>query len=188
MTTQPILIAPYSHEVYHTVTPSSLHEARQIFTSTGAQDAINTTIRDCFLKHKVEKQFSACVNHRHFDIEPNERNIDLAGQAAASSNLNNIHACSWLFYNGALYPYEFKRLPPGQSIAEPPQDFRTDLGHILEKKGLCDIIGLQSYSEGVVGVESTDHDTRVSTTVDHDESFDPSAHRGKIQMASFAFF
>lgn len=88
-----------------------------------------------------------------------------------------------------MHPYEFKRLAPGdESLPIPPQKFVTELGLLLEREGLSDIIGLQVYTDGIVGVESTDHDTNVSTTVDHEEKAMAAMDTSAYQNASFAFF
>lgn len=179
----------YDHEVYHSIVPPALHVARQRFEEANAQEAINTVIRDCFLRHGVEDNFSACVNHRHFDIQPDERNVELGGRAMKSTDLTNIQPCTWLFHKAKLYPYEYKRVLSAERLPTPPQDFVTDLGLVLEKEGLSDIIGLQLYTNGVVGVESTDHDTNISTTVDHEEKDTGEfIHSPRMVKASFAFF
>jgi hypothetical protein len=179
-----IIAVPYDHNVYHLVTKPSLHAATETFDSRNVQHFINTVIRDCFLKYNVHKIFSACLLHRHFDLNSDERNIEEDGQAIASTNFDNAHACSWLFYDGKLYPYEFKR---GNALPIPPVDFVTELGLILQANSLCDIIGLQVYENGIVGMESTDHAARVSTTINYSEGA-AELKQAKAAMASFAFF
>jgi hypothetical protein len=178
-----IVEAPYDHDVYHLVTKPSLHAAVEAFESRNVQHAINTVIRDCFLKHNVEKTFSACLLHRHFDLGPEEHNIEEDGQAIASTDLADIQACSWLFYDGKLFPYEYKQ----GTLPKPPVDFVTELGLILQANGLCDIIGLQMHEDGVVGIESTDHAARISTTKNYPEGA-PELQESKAAIASFAFF
>ncbi|KAF7593659.1 hypothetical protein BBP40_011065 [Aspergillus hancockii] len=175
---------PYNHEVYHLATKPSLHAATENFDSRNVQNAINTVIRDCFLRHNVQKQFSACLLHRHFDLKPDERNIEENGRAAASTNFNNIYACSWLFYDGKLFPYEFKR---GMPLPTPSVPFITELGAILQANDLWNIIGIQAYTDGFVGMETTDHEAKVSTTVEYSECA-PELKETKAAMASFAFF
>ncbi|KAH8428351.1 uncharacterized protein LDX57_006052 [Aspergillus melleus] len=176
--------AVYNHSVYHSGTKPSLHAAIETFNSRNVQHYINTVIRDCFLKHRVEKAFSACILHRHFDLNPGERNIEENGQAVASTNLNNIHACSWLFHNEKLFPYEFKR---GGPLPKPPAEFITELGSLLQSNDLCDIIGVQVYEDGIVGMESTDHAKRISTTINYPEMA-PELKERNAKIASFAFF
>ncbi|KAL4884861.1 hypothetical protein BJY04DRAFT_180916 [Aspergillus karnatakaensis] len=183
-----ITIAPYSHEVYHNVTKPSLYEAIQGFRSSNAMQYINTVIRDCFLKHNLQKQFTACINHRHFDISPNERNIEEDdGSAFGSADLDGIIPCTWLFHEGKLYPYEFKRGAEEESN-EPPLEFVNELGTILEKHGLCDVIGLQAYTDGIVGMEKTDHERNVSTTRSFPEGAPELQDPRNAVVASFAFF
>jgi hypothetical protein len=181
------IIEPYNHNVYHAGTPASLHTATQVFTSRNAQHSINTVIRDCFLKHNVEDAFSACLNHRHFDLRPDERNIEEGGVAIASRDFNDIQPCTWLFYQGKLYPYEFKRVRVGQSLSVPPAEFAAELCKVLQESQLADLIGIQLYTDGIIGLETTDHVTRTSTTVDYQEGSEDFKHYAKA-MASFAFF
>ncbi|KAJ6787682.1 hypothetical protein PWT90_09647 [Aphanocladium album] len=191
MSPRSITMADYDHEVYHTIVTPSLRAAQERFDAANAQESINTVIRDCFLRHGVEDHFSACVNHRHFDIAPHERNVESGGRAVASNDLAGIYPCTWLFHKGRLYPYEFKRSSSeeGGSLPVPPQDFVTELGLLLEERGLSEVIGLQVYTDGVVGVESTDHETNVSTTVDVDEKdAGKYVHQPSYVRASFAFF
>jgi hypothetical protein len=178
-----VIEIPYNHGIYHAATKPSFSDAQAAFSASNAQQAINTIIRDCFLKHKVEKLFSACVIHRHFDLNPDECNIEERGRAVASRNLDNIQPCSWLFYKGKLFAYEFKRVNYGLPI--PPPEFVAELGSILEAERLCDIIGIQLYMDGLVGVESTDHEARVSTTVNYSEN---EVNNDQDGSASFAFF
>lgn len=175
---------PYDHTIYHAATNTSLHSVQALFDSKNAQSAINTFIRDCFLKHGVEKTFSACVIHRHFDLAPNERNIEENGRAIASKDLENIYPSHWLFHDGKLYPYEFTRGSNSGPVL--PQEFVDELGRVLMENDLCDVIGVQVYKDGVVGFECTDHEKRVSTTVEYGEEETPETE-GMVR-ASFAFF
>ncbi|KAL3454237.1 hypothetical protein BJX65DRAFT_302024 [Aspergillus insuetus] len=184
---QSISIAPYDHDVYHEVTKPSLHEALDAFKSTNAMHYVNTIIRDCFLRHGVEKSFTACINHRHFDLSPSERNIEEPdGRARASTDLTDIQPCSWLLHERRLYPYEFKR--GKEELSEPPAEFVNELGLILVEHGLCDVIGLQVYTDGVVGMESTDHESRVSMTKSYAEGAPEVMTPENAVVASFAFF
>ncbi|KAJ0413273.1 hypothetical protein BJY00DRAFT_319945 [Aspergillus carlsbadensis] len=184
---QAIPLAPYSHDVYHRVTKPPLNEALAAFTSTNAMHYVNTVIRECFLRHGVEKSFTACINHRHFDLSPTERNIEEPdGRTLASTDLTNIQPCSWLFHEGKLYPYEFKRGEEG--LSEPPAEFVNESGAILTEHGLCDVIGLQAYTDGIVGMENTDHESRVSTTKSYAEGAPELTVPRNAVVASFAFF
>ncbi|KAL5341944.1 hypothetical protein BJX70DRAFT_386393 [Aspergillus crustosus] len=168
-----VTIAPYSHDAYHTVTKPSLHEAIKAFNAANAMHYINTVIRDCVIKHNVQQQFTACIKHRHFDLTPDQRNIEEEdGRAFGSSNLENITPCSWLFHEGKLYPYEFKR-QAGEQPSGPPQAFVDELGAIVEKHGLCD---------------KTDHEDRVSTTKSYAEGAPELQDPKNAVVASFAFF
>lgn len=175
---------PYDHETYHQATNRSLSAAKNAFDAHDAQNAIHTAIRDGFFKHGVEKTCSACLIHRHFDLGPGERNVEEGGRATtASRDLEGIFASSWLFYEGKLFPYELRRGKEGIAV---PGEFVDGLGGILMRHGLCAVLGFQVYTEGVVGVESTDIVERVSTMVDYPEET-PLKDEDMIK-ASFAFF
>ncbi|KAL4938271.1 hypothetical protein BDV06DRAFT_201218 [Aspergillus oleicola] len=186
-----IVKAPYSHEVYHNVTKPSLREAMDAFHASNAMKAVNTVIRDCFLKHNVQNDLTACINHRHFNLSPTERNIEESdGRATASSDFNQIVPCSWLFDEGKLYPYEYRRSEKGDDRPPKlPTEFINEFGAILAENGIGDIIGLQSYNPGVVGMEITDHATRTSTTKMYAEGSDEALKETRrAVVASFAFF
>lgn len=55
------------------------------------------------------------------------------------------------------------------AVQQPPAAFLVDLGEILQSQGICDLVGLQTYTDGVIGLESTDYETNVSTTVEQGE-------------------
>ena len=138
-----------------------------------------------------ENDFSCGILHRHFELSPDERNIEEPdGRASASKNLDNIYPCSWLYYEGKLVPYEFRHSPgvnpKDLGLPTLPPQFVTDLGHLLQDRDLCDIIGIQLYTNGTVGMEGTDHAERFSTTEDHDEKTYVPPHNAN--RASFAFF
>ncbi|KAL4799562.1 hypothetical protein BDV19DRAFT_261363 [Aspergillus venezuelensis] len=191
-----ITISPYSHQIYHNVTKPSLHEAMDDFHSSNAMTAVNTVIRDCFIKHNLQNKFTACINHRHFDLDPSERNIEESdGRATASTDIEGIVPCSWLFHEGKLYPYEYRRVEKEKdegAEVEPnlPQEFINELGSILAENGISDIIGIQSYNPGIVGMESTDRPTRTSTTKSYVEGSEEAmeATKENAVVASFAFF
>jgi len=176
----PIMEMPYDPNIYHAVT-LSLHEACEKSSKCNAQEAVFTTIRDCFLLHNVESTFSACLIHRHFDLTDSERNVEVDGKATASADLNGIYSSSWMYSNGKLYPYEFKRSP----VATPPAAFVEEYGEILQACGLSGLIGFQAYTDGVIGVESTDLEARVSTTIEQSEH---EPVEDGMAAASWAFF
>jgi hypothetical protein len=128
-------------------------------------------IRDCFLKYNVEGILSACIVHRHYDLASNERNVESDGKAVASNDFDGLYPSSWMFFDGKCYPYEFTRNPGSQ----PPEDFVEEYGRVLKEAGMCDLIGFQYYTNGVVGLETTVDN--VSTTVEQD-----------MGPASWAFF
>lgn len=86
-----------------------------------------------------------------------------------------------MFYQGRWYPYEYKRY----AVQQPPAAFLVDLGEILQSQGICDLVGLQTYTDGVIGLESTDYETNVSTTVEQGEEAPVPAG---MEPASWAFF
>ncbi|KAL2818724.1 hypothetical protein BDW59DRAFT_175072 [Aspergillus cavernicola] len=156
----------YNHEVYHLIIKPSLRAATKTFVSRNTQHFINTVIRDCFLKHNVQKAFSVCLLHRHFDLDQDKRNIEEDSQAVALTNLDNIYSSSWLFHDRKLLPYEVKQ---GDILPTPPADFVAELGLMLQTNSLYNIIGLQIFQDGIVGMEKIDYAARISTTVSYPE-------------------
>jgi hypothetical protein len=67
-------------------------------------------------------------------------------------------------------------------------DFVNELRALLQDNGLCDIIGLQMYEEDFVGMETTDHGTRVSTTKNYPERAPELENHANMEASSFAFF
>lgn len=174
----------YDHSIYHQATNPSLNAAKRSFDAHNGQHYLKTSIQTCFLKHGVEKTFSVCLIHRHFDLELDERNIEEGDQATASKKLKGMSPCSWLFHEGKVFPYEFTRDSISILLS---QDFVDELGEILVVNDLCAVLGIQVYRDGVVGVESTERSARVSRTVDYPEdSSEWEKDEGMVQ-ASFAF-
>ncbi|ELR02060.1 hypothetical protein VC83_08529 [Pseudogymnoascus destructans] len=44
----------------------------------------STPVREVFLKHNVEEDYSACLIHRHYDLAANKCNVEADGKAVAS--------------------------------------------------------------------------------------------------------
>jgi G:T-mismatch repair DNA endonuclease (very short patch repair protein) len=83
----------YDHDVYHTI-KYSVDETTAAIEARDGATVIFTTLRDCFLRHHVQEQFSVCAIHRHFDLKPSERNVESNGKAMASLDLEGLHASS----------------------------------------------------------------------------------------------
>ncbi|OBT44157.1 hypothetical protein VE00_04822 [Pseudogymnoascus sp. WSF 3629] len=173
-------VAPYDSDVYNTVN-HTLFIACQKAEERNIQPVINTAVREVFLKHNVEDDYSACLIHRHYDLAADERNVEADGKAVASKDFTGLYPSSWIFYKGTCYPYEYKRY----AVPQPSPAFVADLGNLLEEQGLTDLVGFQTYTNGIVGLESTDRETNVSTTVDQDEKLP--VPEG-MAPASWAFF
>lgn len=67
-------------------------------------------------------------------------------------------------------------------------NFVNELGAILQDIGLCDVMGLQVYEDGVVGMETTDFEGRVSTIKSYPEGTQQFEKDPNVITASFAFF
>jgi hypothetical protein len=173
-------VAPYDSEVYNTVN-YTLGVAVSKAQERNIQPIINTAVRDVFLKHNVEKEYSACLIHRHYDLAADERNVETDGKAVASNDLTDLYPSSWIYSQGVCYPYEYKRY----AIPQPSAEFVAELGELLKAHGICDLVGFQTYTDGVVGLESTDRKTNVSTTIEQDEKLP--VPEG-MAPASWAFF
>ncbi|OBT83517.1 hypothetical protein VE02_07369 [Pseudogymnoascus sp. 03VT05] len=157
-------VAPYDSDVYNTVN-HTLHVACEKAEGRNIQPVINAAVCEVFLKHKVEEDYSECLIHRHYDLAADERNVEADGKAVASKDFTGLYPSSWIFYKGTCYPYEYKRY----AVPQLSPEFVADLGDLLEEKDLTDLVGFQTYTNEVVGLESTDRETNVSTTVDQDE-------------------
>lgn len=96
-------VEPYSPMVYNTVT-TSLKAALRKLEERDATPFLFTKVRDCFLKHGVEKTFSAFLIHKHFGLAANERNVEMKGKAIASSDLKGISPSSWIYHDSRCYP------------------------------------------------------------------------------------
>ncbi|KFY33663.1 hypothetical protein V494_07438 [Pseudogymnoascus sp. VKM F-4513 (FW-928)] len=173
-------VAPYDSDVYNSVN-HSLRVACQKAVERNIQPTINTAVREIFLKHNVEEHYSAFLIHRHYDLAADERNVESDGKAVASKDFTGLYPSSWVFHKGTCYPYEYKRY----AVPQPSTAFVADLGNLLEEKGLTDLVGFQTYANGIVGLESTDRETNVSTTIDQDEKLP--VPEG-MAPASWAFF
>ncbi|OBT38665.1 hypothetical protein VE00_11093, partial [Pseudogymnoascus sp. WSF 3629] len=157
-------VAPYDSNVYNTVS-HTLYVACQKAEERNIQPVINTAVREVFLKHNVEDDYSACLIHRHYDLAADERNVESDGKAVASKDFTGLYPSSWIFHNARAT--------------------LMNLGDLLVAKGLTDLVGFQTYTNGIVGLESTDRETNVSTTVDQDEKLP--VPEG-MAPASWAFF
>jgi hypothetical protein len=76
-----------------------------------------------------------------------------------------------MFHRVKLYAYKFKR----EAVPQPSATFAEEFGRIVYENNLENLVGFQSYTNegGFVGLEKTDFEARVSTTVDVQEE-DPS--------------
>ncbi len=94
-------------------------------------------IPDCFLKHNVHSMFAACLIHRHFELDDDERNVGNDGKAAPSKSLDGIHASSWIVSDETLYPDEFHR----SSTPTPSEAFPYEYRQTLEQYQLSVLLG-----------------------------------------------
>ncbi|KFY91583.1 hypothetical protein V500_04590 [Pseudogymnoascus sp. VKM F-4518 (FW-2643)] len=83
-------IAPYDSNVYNTVN-HTLRAAVQKAQERNIQAPISTSICDCFIKHHIEKDFSASLIHRHYDLVTDEQNVESDGKFVASKDLDGIY-------------------------------------------------------------------------------------------------
>jgi hypothetical protein len=84
-----------------------------------------------------------------------------------------------LFYDGKMFSYESKRERP---LPTPHAVYITDLGAILKANGLWDIIGIQAYADGTIGMNTTDHKAKFSMTVDYLEGAPELKEKGGHDM------
>lgn len=131
-------------------------ESFQRLTFRDGAGYIEEELRQMFLDHGVEDVFGVRLLHKHFVLRDDERMIQHGHTALPwSSELcasleadGSIHPSSWLFRDGAAYPYEFHYIPKSQGSSQQQLDvdsyleFFTVYRQWLVKNKLSDVLGL----------------------------------------------
>lgn len=108
----------------------------------------------------------------------NQKRVDYKGvavpwkvepSAISYNGLGHLGPRSWAFGGGAIFPYEYYfdlHKPP----AVPPNEFLSDLALVLEKHGLCHVLGVQACgADKQPVVEFTEGRANVSVSIDADD-------------------
>ncbi|UKZ93230.1 uncharacterized protein TrAFT101_008151 [Trichoderma asperellum] len=164
--------AVYSPSVYDSL--PSLHAASDTFEQ----------LHELFLKHEVYNELAICLLHRHFDLSPSEKLVELGAISSPwedSQNRPNVFGGSivprsWAFRQGSLFPFEFGyneglKAEVYKPLPEKPA-FYTELNDLLVKHGLEHLLGLTLNTDeirsGTVKFEKTFDRSNVVFTIKYD--------------------
>ncbi|KGQ11534.1 hypothetical protein BBAD15_g2733 [Beauveria bassiana D1-5] len=144
--------AVYDPTVYDSL--PSLDVASDAFELRNPQSIIEREIAQLFLKHNVYDELAICLLHRHFDLSPSEKLVELGAvsspwqYAQSDSDVigGSVEPRSWVFRNGRMFPFEFgynEGLAPAvyQPLPEKPA-FYAELNDLLLKHRLTDLLGV----------------------------------------------
>lgn len=107
-----LAIAAYCHDAF--IGLPSVMDAGSDLQTKGGRDVIHDVLGPLFTKHGVEEKFGLGLLHRHFEMAPSERlvelnNISTPWNATDAQSIGGIlRAQSWLFADNQLVPYEFR--------------------------------------------------------------------------------
>lgn len=139
---------------------------------------------ELFLKHEVYNELAICLLHRHFDLSPSEKLVELGAVSSPWENIQNrsnlfggsIVPRSWAFRQGSLFPFEFGyneglKAEVYKPLPEKPA-FYAELNDLLVKHGLEHLLGLTLNTDeipfGTVKFEKTFDRSNVVFTIKHD--------------------
>ncbi|KAF7368015.1 Phosphotransferase enzyme family domain-containing protein [Mycena sanguinolenta] len=110
----------------------------------GGRGLVTDKLGPIFRKHRVEDKFGLAILHRHFDLDPNERLVEVNSVSTpwpaeeVGRVAGGIAATSWMFSANQLVPYEYKFVDqisskePGDDPAAFPE-FLAELGTALKE-------------------------------------------------------
>ncbi|KAF4502843.1 hypothetical protein FAGAP_928 [Fusarium agapanthi] len=119
-------------------------------------DHMKSCIRDVFMKHDVDKVFGVGLLHRHYDVAPNEKIIEL-GPVSSPWVVGDDEVITggavlphtWRVFNGELKPTEFKFVPQRElsNVDRPvfPAAFVKELIGVLQETRLDEVLGVSLY-------------------------------------------
>ncbi|KAH7019807.1 hypothetical protein EDB80DRAFT_820410 [Ilyonectria destructans] len=157
--------AAYIPEAYNSL--PGLKSASQRLQDNGGESIITGPIRDIFLRHKVNKIYGVALLHKHFQIQPTERLVDIRNVSSPWETGGDtdpvlkkyngvIVPRSLRFLNGDLLPYEFD-FSAEKSSTESNAEFLQQLSAFFHQNGLDQVLGLRL-------LESRDPDVSVEVT------------------------
>ena len=176
-------VLPYTMEHYNSL--PELYMAKEQFESARASDILFMEIGQAFVKHHVENILGITLLHNHFLLEQHEMLVNVDSVAvpwdttSGATELAGVSASAWRFTNQGLAPYEFAYAAVEIYLYHHPmQSFLLELGTILEKHNLANILGICFLGEKSIDRPTTIEFTsgRVNITL----PFDIAPHNGNV--------
>ncbi|KAF4435234.1 hypothetical protein FACUT_7338 [Fusarium acutatum] len=149
--------ASYDHRAVDAMTDVDV--AAQRLQELNGLDHMKSCIRDVFMKHGVDKVFGVGLLHRHYDVAPNEKIIEL-GPVSSPWVVGDDEVITggavlphtWRVFDGELKPTEFKFVPQRElsNVDRPvfPAAFVKELIGVLQETGLDEVLGVSLYEPG----------------------------------------
>ncbi|KID68916.1 hypothetical protein MBR_08919, partial [Metarhizium brunneum ARSEF 3297] len=143
--------AAYNPEDYSSL--PSLSAAFQQLQHKGGESIITGPIRDIFLSHGAQDAYGIALLHKHFDIRPTDRLVDIQNVSSPWETggdiepvLKKYHGVimprSLRFSNGMLKPYEFDFVEEERSM-NMDENFLEKLLQFLQHSELDQVLGLR---------------------------------------------
>ncbi|RSL67952.1 hypothetical protein CEP54_002993 [Fusarium duplospermum] len=149
--------ASYDHRAVDAMTDVDV--ASQRLQELNGLAHMKSCIRDVFMKHGVDKAFGVGLLHRHYDVAPSEKIIELGpvsspwvvGDDEVVTG-GSVLPHTWRVFDGELKPTEFKFVPQRDvSNADRPvfpEAFVKELIGVLQETGLDEVLGVSLYEAG----------------------------------------
>ncbi|KAF5720123.1 hypothetical protein FMUND_4407 [Fusarium mundagurra] len=149
--------ASYDHRAVDAMTDVDV--AAQRLQELNGMDHMKSCIRNVFMKHGVDKVFGVGLLHRHYDVAPNEKIIEL-GPVSSPWVVGDDEVITggavlphtWRVFEGELKPTEFKFVPQRElsNVDRPvfPAAFVKELIGVLQETGLDEVLGVSLYEAG----------------------------------------
>ncbi|KIX10552.1 uncharacterized protein Z518_01635 [Rhinocladiella mackenziei CBS 650.93] len=151
-------VGDYSDEVFKRI-PYAV-DVFQWVRDNPMPDAVVEQLRVVFIKHRVYDHFGLSIIHRHYDLEPGERVVELENVAtpwrvpdADKMSIFGGHIVpkNWAYLDGLLHPFEFQYRPeatnPHPEVPCLTTAFVAELHHVLALHDLLGVYGLALLPE-----------------------------------------
>jgi hypothetical protein len=148
-----VMLQPYSPSIFNNL--PSLDEVNTKACEVNAASVVAAEIAALFLKYKVQTSLGVQLLHHHFNLDDDERLVDIGGAAipwhlAHTEDLNSrLLPTSWVFKADTYYPYEFQFIPPSHQLPAVDIDavFLAAFNDILKTYNLQGILGLRALKD-----------------------------------------
>ncbi|KAL9104773.1 MAG: hypothetical protein Q9163_000323 [Psora crenata] len=177
-------VLPYAVECYNSL--PELGVAKDQFESTRASEILFTEIGKAFVKHHVENTLGIVLLHNHFLLEHHEMLVNVDSVVVPWDTTSGATELAGRFTDRGLAPYEFTHAAVEVSLHHHlMQPFLLELGAILEKRNLANILGICSLGEKFIDSPATMEFTsgRANITL----PFDIAPHDGTVIDAMWRF-